>query len=105
MSLSQIAFEERTNDSERGTEPVAQNMPANQYSSWQHRFRTVHMHGDTRAVTLMHHTFLLSNRELDMRYNRQGRKTNVGAGTATATEPTREHKQYATQGPTTYLCT
>ena len=40
-----------------------------------------------------------------MRYNRQGRKANVGAGTATATEPTREHKQYATQGPTTYLCT
>ena len=39
------------------------------------------------------------------RYNRQGRKANVGAGTATATEPTREHKQYATQGPTTYLCT
>ena len=38
-------------------------------------------------------------------YNRQGRKANVGAGTATATEPTREHKQYATQGPTTYLCT
>ena len=37
------------------------------------------------------------------RYNRQGRKANVGAGTATATEPTREHKQYATQGPTTYL--
>ena len=26
----------------------------------------------------------------------------VGAGTATATEPTREHKQYATQGPTTW---
>ena len=40
-----------------------------------------------------------------VRYNRQGRKANVGAGTATATEPTREHKQYATQGPTTYLCT
>ena len=39
------------------------------------------------------------------RYNRQERKANVGAGTATATEPTREHKQYATQGPTTYLCT
>ena len=35
-----------------------------------------------------------------MRYNRQGRKANVGAGTATATEPTREHKQYATQGST-----
>ena len=42
---------------------------------------------------------------LSGRYNRQGRKANVGAGTATATEPTREHKQYATQGPTTYLCT
>ena len=27
------------------------------------------------------------------RYNRQGRKANVGAGTATATEPTREHLQ------------
>ena len=39
------------------------------------------------------------------RYNRQGRKANVGAGTTTATEPTREHKQYATQVPTTYLCT
>ena len=38
-------------------------------------------------------------------YNRQGRKANVGAGTATATEPTPEHRQYATQGPTTYLCT
>ena len=36
------------------------------------------------------------------RYNRQGRKANVGAGTATATEPTREHKQYATQGPVSY---
>ena len=43
--------------------------------------------------------------EQKARYNRQGRKANVGAGTATATEPTREHKQYATQGPTTYLCT
>ena len=42
---------------------------------------------------------------LPSRYNRQGRKANVGAGTATATEPTRGHKQYATQGPTTYLCT
>ena len=44
-------------------------------------------------------------RGLLLRFNRQGRKANVGAGTATATEPTREHKQYATQGPTTYLCT
>ena len=35
----------------------------------------------------------------------RGAKRIVGAGTATATEPTREHKQYATQGPTTYLCT
>ena len=37
----------------------------------------------------------------------RGAKQIVGAGTATATEPTREHKQYATatQGPTTYLCT
>ena len=40
-----------------------------------------------------------------LRYNRQGRKANVGAGTATAAEPTREDKQYALQGPTTYLCT
>ena len=43
--------------------------------------------------------------QVTLRYNRQERKANVGAGTATATEPTREHKQYATQGPTTYLCT
>ena len=35
----------------------------------------------------------------------RGAKQIVGAGTATATEPTREHEQYATQGPTTYLCT
>ena len=35
----------------------------------------------------------------------RGAKQIVGAGTATATEPTREHKQYATQGPTSYLCT
>ena len=35
----------------------------------------------------------------------RGAKQIVGAGTATATEPTREHRQYATQGPTTYLCT
>ena len=49
--------------------------------------------------------FLLAGLTAFLRYNRQGRKANVGAGTATATEPTREHKQYATQGPTTYLCT
>ena len=35
----------------------------------------------------------------------RGAKQIVGAGTAAATEPTREHKQYTTQGPTTYLCT
>ena len=35
----------------------------------------------------------------------RGAKQIVGAGTATATEPTREYKQYATQGRTTYLCT
>ena len=36
----------------------------------------------------------------------RGAKQRIGgAGTATATEPTQEHKQYAIQGPTTYLCT
>ena len=36
----------------------------------------------------------------------RGAKQRIGgAGTATATEPTREHKQYVMQGPTTYLCT
>ena len=56
----------------------------------------MHRQSETRAGNHRRHT---------CRYNRQGRKANVGAGTATATEPTREHKQYATQGPTTYLCT
>ena len=35
----------------------------------------------------------------------RGAKQIVGAGKATATELTREHKQYATQRPTTYLST
>ena len=32
--------------------------------------------------------------------DRGAKQRNGGAGTATATEPTREHKQYAIQGPT-----
>ena len=44
-------------------------------------------------------------RDYAVTIDRGAKQRIVGAGTATATEPTREHKQYAIQGPTTYLCT
>ena len=44
-------------------------------------------------------TFLLSGA---VAIDRGAKQRIAGAGTATATEATREHKQYATQGPTTF---
>ena len=57
------------------------------------------------AITLKRACLFTMLEEFDAVTIDRGAKQIVGAGTATATQPTREHKQYATQGPTTYLCT
>ena len=58
-----------------------------------------------RQTVLADFCRMLGGPQYSVTIDRGAKQRIAGAGTTTSTEATRQHKQYATQGPTTNLCT